>query len=99
MRRQWVDVDGGRDMHRRGWSKHVKNGAQRGFQEAAVGVPAGEDGGHGWSACGYGWVHGERRGCDISRVLETVASSTVMEAWQRRHGEGGRGEVTGGAVK
>jgi hypothetical protein len=42
------------------------NGAWRGFREVAVGAFAGEDGGRGWSARDYGWVHGERTGCEIS---------------------------------
>jgi hypothetical protein len=32
-------------MHRRGWSRHGKNGARCGFREAVVGAPAGEDSG------------------------------------------------------
>jgi hypothetical protein len=91
--------DGGRGLHGRSWSRRGKNGARRGFREAAAGAPTGEDGGRGRSARGYGWVHGERRGCEIFGVLGPVASSTVMEAWWRRRGEGGRGEATGGAAK
>jgi hypothetical protein len=47
MRRQRAGEDGDGGMHGRGWSRRDKNGAQRGFWEAAVGAPAGEDGGHG----------------------------------------------------
>jgi hypothetical protein len=72
----WAGEDGGR-----GWSRRGKNGARHGFREATVGATAGEDGGRGWSARGYEWVHGEQRGCDISRALRPIASSTVMEAW------------------
>jgi hypothetical protein len=60
------------------------NGAWRGFREVAVGAFAGEDGGRGWSARDYGWVHGERTGCEISGALGLVESSTVMEAWGGR---------------
>jgi hypothetical protein len=94
MCKQWAGEDGGRGMHGRG-----KNGARHGFREAAVGAPAGEDGGRDWSARGYGWVHCERIGCEISEALELVTRSTVMEAWRRRRGEGGRGEATCIAAK
>jgi hypothetical protein len=77
-------------MHRRGWSRRGKNGARRGFQETAVGAPAGEDGIHGWSARG-GWVHSDRRGCEIFRALGPVASSTVMEATELAWGGRSRG--------
>jgi hypothetical protein len=53
-------------------------------------------GSRGWSARGYRWVHGEQRGCEVYEALGLVASSTVMEAWWRRHGEGGRGEAAWG---
>jgi hypothetical protein len=77
----------------------ARTGAWRGFREAAVGAPAGKDAGCGWSARDYGWVHGERRGCEIFEVLGPVASSTVMEAWQKQRGEGGREEIrTSGGV-
>jgi hypothetical protein len=77
----------------------ARTGAWRGFREAAVGAPAGKDAGCGWSARDYGWVHGERRGCEIFEVLGPVASSTVMEAWQKQRGEGDCEEVMGGAAK
>jgi hypothetical protein len=99
MRRQQADEDGGHDMHECGWSRRGKNRARHGFREAMVGVPVGEDGGCCWSARGYGWVYGEQRGCEICGALESVASSTVMEAWWRRCGEGGRTEAIGGAAK
>jgi hypothetical protein len=66
MCRQRAGEDGGRGMHRRGWSRRGKNGAQRGFREVAVVAPAGEDGRRDWSAHGYEWVHGERR---VARFL------------------------------
>jgi hypothetical protein len=99
MRRQRASEDGDRSMHGRGWSKHIKIGARREFWEATVGAPAGEDGGRGWSSCDYRWVHGERRGCEISGALGSVASSMLIEAWWRRLGEGGHKEVTCGAAK
>jgi hypothetical protein len=40
MRRQRAGEDGGRGMHGCGWSRHDKNGARRGFWEAAVGADA-----------------------------------------------------------
>jgi hypothetical protein len=61
-----VGENGGRDMHERGWSRRGKNEAWRGFREVTVAAPVGEDGGRGWSVRNYGWVHGERRGCEIS---------------------------------
>jgi hypothetical protein len=77
----------------------ARTGAWCGFWEAAVGAPVGEDAGRGWSAYDYGWVHGKRRGCEISEALGSVANSTVMEAWRKRRGEGDCEEAMGGAAK
>jgi hypothetical protein len=91
-------------MHGRGWSRRAKNGARRGFQKPRLEQTWQERsmtwilGSHGWSACNYGSVHGEQRGCEIFEALGHGGGGMWREVAGRRRaeqrsGEGGHREI------
>jgi hypothetical protein len=76
MRKQRVVENGGCGMHGRGWSRHGKNEAWRGFCEAADGAPA--------VTCGFMASGG------VARFLRRSGRLEAPRQWRRGRGGVGR---------